>query len=98
MAVPEALEFAESVPQAVPLQPAPERVQVTPLFCESFCTVAVKLCDCPVCTDALVGDTLTLIAGGVVMVIAAAALFVVSATDVAVTVTVAGLGAAAGAV
>ena len=98
IAAPEALVFAESVPQAAPLQPEPDRVQVTPLFCESFCTVAVKVCDWPVCTDALVGDTPTLMAGAAVIVIAAAALFVVSATDVAVMVTVAGLGAAAGAV
>jgi hypothetical protein len=98
MAVPEALEFAESVPQAAPLQPEPERVQLTPLLCESFCTVAVKACDWLVCTDALVGDTLMLIAGGAVIVIAAAALFVVSVTDVAVMVTVAGLGAVGGAV
>ena len=28
-----------SVPQAVPLQPLPETDQLTPLFCESFCTV-----------------------------------------------------------
>src|ERR1700745_3680400 len=98
MAVPEALELAETVPQAAPLQPEPERGQVTPLFCESFGTVAVKACDWPVCTDALVGDTLMLIAGGAVIVIAAAALFVVSVTDVAVMVTVAGLGAVGGAV
>ena len=95
---PEALEFAESVPQAAPLQPEPERAQLTPLFCGSFCTVAVKVCDCPVCTDALVGETLTLIGGGVVIVIVAAAVLVLSATDVAVTVTVAGLGAVGGAV
>ena len=98
MAVPDGLELFESVPQAAPLQPEPDRVQVTPLFCGSFCTVAVKVCDCPVCTDALVGDTLMLIAGGAVIVIAAAALFVVSVTDVAVMVTVAGLGAVGGAV
>jgi len=36
MGEPEALEFAERVPHALPEQPAPERVQVTPLFCESF--------------------------------------------------------------
>ena len=36
MAVPEALEVAESVPQVTPVQPVPESDQVTPLFCESF--------------------------------------------------------------
>ncbi len=30
------------VPQAEPEQPEPERVQVTPLLAESFCTEAVK--------------------------------------------------------
>ena len=92
-------EFAESVPQAAPLQPEPERLQVTPLFCESFCTVAVKLCDCPVCTDALVGDTLMLTGGGgTVMVMVAVAVLVASATDVAVSVTIAGFGTPVGAV
>jgi hypothetical protein len=32
MATPEALEAAESVPQAAPLHPAPESDQFTPLF------------------------------------------------------------------
>lgn len=45
---PDALELLETEPQAAPLQPAPESVQVTPLFCASFCTVAVKLSLCPV--------------------------------------------------
>jgi hypothetical protein len=44
MATPEALEAAESVPQAAPLHPAPESDQVTPLFCASLETVAVKFC------------------------------------------------------
>jgi hypothetical protein len=43
MATPEALEAAESVPQAAPLHPAPLSDQVTPRFCESFCTVAVRV-------------------------------------------------------
>jgi hypothetical protein len=41
IAVPEALEVADKLPQAAPLQPAPLSVQLTPLFCASFCTVAV---------------------------------------------------------
>ena len=99
MGVPEALELFESVPQAAPLQPEPDRVQVTPLFCGSFCTVAVKACDCPVCTDALAGDTLMLTGGGgTVMVMVAVAVLVESATDVAAIVTIAGLGTPVGAV
>jgi hypothetical protein len=38
-----------SVPQAVPEHPVPERAQVTPLFCESFCTEAVKLPEVDTC-------------------------------------------------
>jgi hypothetical protein len=45
MAVPEALEAAEIVPQAPGLQL--ESDQDTPLLCESLTTVAVKLCVCP---------------------------------------------------
>lgn len=98
MAVPDTLELLESVPQAAPLQPDPERLQLTPLLCESFCTVAVKVCDCPVCTDALAGDTLTLTGGGgTVIVMVAVAVLVASATDVAVSTTIAGLGTPAGA-
>ena len=51
MAVPEALEVAESVPQAAAVQPLPVSVQLTPWFCESFWTVAVKLCDWLTATD-----------------------------------------------
>lgn len=90
-------EVAESVPQAAPLQPGPVSAQVTPLFCLSFCTVAVKLCICPVCSETRSGETLTLTGGaGAVTVTVATAFFVVSATDVAVSVTVAGLGTAVG--
>jgi hypothetical protein len=34
----------ESVPHVMPLQPVPERLQLTPMFWESFVRVAVKLC------------------------------------------------------
>jgi hypothetical protein len=98
IAVPEALEAADKVPQAAPLQPAPDNVQFTPLFCESFVTVAVKFCVSPVCTLALVGATLTAITGVAVTVIVTALCFVPSATEVAVNVIVAGLGTLAGAV
>jgi hypothetical protein len=58
---PDALEVAESVPQALPLHPAPDSVQVTPRFAESLRTVAVNCCvPVPASTLALVGDTLTL--------------------------------------
>ena len=85
-----------SVPQAVPEQPEPDRAHVTPLFAVSLLTVAVKFCVEPVETLAVEGDTATLIAAPV-MVIAAEDDFVLSATDVAVSVTVAGEGAVAGA-
>jgi hypothetical protein len=87
-----------NVPQATPVQPVPDIVQVAPLFAESFCTVAVKLVDCDTRTDAEVGFTVTEIAaGGVVIVTVVLADFVLSAIDVALSVTVAGLGAVAGA-
>ena len=96
MEAPLLLEVAESVPQAVPVQPAPESAQVTPLFCESFETMALKLAVRPVCRDMVLGVTLT--ETGAVIVIVEEALLVVSATAVAVTVTVAGLGILTGAV
>ena len=99
MAVPDALEVVESVPQDAPEQPAPVNVQVTPLFCVSFCSVAVMLCVCPVCTEALAGATATVIADALaVMVTCAAAVLIDCACEMAVTVTVAGDGTAAGAV
>ena len=85
-----------SVPQVLPEQPEPDSVHVTPLFAESFFRVAVKFCVEPVETLAVEGDTDTLIAAPA-MVIAAEDDFVLSATDVAVSVTVAGEGAVAGA-
>jgi hypothetical protein len=98
MAAPEALDEADTAPQLEPLQPAPDSPQVTPLFCESFCTVAVNVWVPPTVTFAVVGDSVTTIAAGFgVMLIVAAADFVVSLTDVAVSVTVAGAGAFVGA-
>src|SRR5208337_1833242 len=47
------------VPQAAPEHPAPERDQVTPLFCESFCTEAVKLPPVETCKEVDVGLTET---------------------------------------
>jgi hypothetical protein len=99
MAVPEALVDAESFPQAAPEQPLPESVQLTPLFCVSLPTVAVKFFVPPgVCTLAEAGDTPTEIAAALAMVIVAAADFDTSVTEVAVSVTVAGDGIVTGAV
>src|SRR5271163_2956373 len=95
MATPEALDAAESVPQVLPVQPAPASVHVTPLFCASLDTVAVKLLVCPTCTVALVGATTT--ETGAVIVMVTALVRVPSAIEVAVSVTVAGLGMFAGA-
>ena len=99
MGVPEADDAADSVPQLVPLQPDPDKDQLTPLFCASFCTVAVKTCVLPVCTLALGGVTLTEIgAGAAAMVRVAISDLVLSATAIAVSITVAGFGTLTGAV
>ena len=89
-----------SVPQAAPVQPVPESDQVTPLFCVSFCNCAVNGAVKETCTEVESGVTPTEIGGGagVVMVIDAEAVFVLSATEVAFSAIVAGLGAVAGAV
>lgn len=42
IATPEALAAAERVPHVAPAQPAPDNAQLTPLFCVSLVTVAVK--------------------------------------------------------
>jgi hypothetical protein len=85
-----------SVPQAVPLQPAPPSAQETPRFSKSSETIAVKFCVVPTSTVGLAGEMETVIADSTVTV--AVPLRVGSATEVAVTVTVAGAGALAGAV
>jgi hypothetical protein len=87
-----------SVPQTVPLHPLPASDQVTPLFCESFCTVTVKFRVALVFTPAIIGETVTTIADAPVKVIVAVVDFVPSSLDVAVSVTVAGPGRVAGAV
>ena len=100
IAVPDALEVADSVPQVAPEHPVPVSVQVTPLFSASFCTVAVMVWVWPVCTDTATGFTDTTIAGGAALVTVnvVTAVLVTSATDLAVSVTAAGVGALAGAV
>jgi hypothetical protein len=85
----------EIVPQALPEQPLPLTLQVT-LVLDVPLTVAVNCCVFPATTCALPGETLTTIACR--MVTAAVADLLVSATEVTVTLTCAGLGTAAGAV
>jgi hypothetical protein len=79
-----------SVPQVAPLQPLPESDHVIPRLPGSLLTLAVKpwlwLC----CTLAVGGETLTETAASTVTLADVAR--VGSATEVAVTVTVAGLG------
>ena len=88
-----------SVPQAAPLQPAPERDQVTPLLCVSFASDAVKLCvPLPAGRVALGGESEMVMAAPVLRVIVAALDFVPSRFEVAVRLTAAGFGSTAGAV
>jgi hypothetical protein len=54
MAIPDGLVDAESVPHIEPMHPAPDKAQVTPLFCASFVTVAVNCAVAEVTTEALV--------------------------------------------
>src|SRR6201996_727372 len=100
-ATPDALDAGETVPHAAPVQLVPDSVQFTPLFAESFCSVAANVCVPPVITLAIDGATTTEIADAgapAVNVIVATADFVESSTAVAVSVTVGGFGTAAGAV
>ena len=53
---PDALEFAERVPHVAPLHPEPASIQLTPLVALLFATVAVNVADCPVYTEANVGE------------------------------------------
>ena len=100
-ATPDALDAGETVPHAAPVQLVPDNVQLTPLFDESFCSVAANVCVPPVATLTIDGATTTEIADdrkAAVNVIVAMADFVESSTAVAVSVTVGGFGSAAGAV
>lgn len=100
IAVPDALVAAEIIPQVAAVQPVPDSAQVTPWFAESPVTVAVKL-EVPLTTTIAVvceSETATPAVAPAVIVIVAAADFVPSVTDVAVIVTVAGLGTVPGAV
>jgi hypothetical protein len=83
------------VPHVEPLQPAPEIVQLTAVFAVPV-TVALNCCWAPITSFAEVGVTET--ATPLTTVTVAVADFVVFAFEVAVTITVAGLGIVVGAV
>ena len=83
------------MPHADPEQPLPEMLQVTAVF-EVFATVAENCWVFPANTETLSGEMVTDTGNETVTV--ADADFVVSAFEVAVTVTCAGLGTEAGAV
>ncbi len=74
------------------------KVHVTPLLAGSLVTVAVNCWVPLIATVGFVGEMLTLMGGATVTVIVAEADMVGSATEVAVSVTAAGVGTLAGAV
>jgi hypothetical protein len=84
-----------TVPQEAPLQPVPEIVQVT-LESAAFWTDAVNCSVEPMLTDGAAGEIVMITAAMTVTV--AVADLEESAMDVAMTLTVAGLGTLAGAV
>jgi len=94
-ATPDALDAGATVPQVAPVQPVPDSVHVTPCFAGSLATVAVNVVVAFVITFTAVCDKLTTIGTST---LTAVAVFVESVTDVAVTVTSAGLGTFGGAV
>ena len=97
MAAPLAVVAGAIVPQpGEHTAPPCVSVQLTPLLLASFATVAVNCWLAVTVTFAVVGETETAI-GGVTVAVAVAD-FVVSATEIAVTVTCAGVGTADGAV
>ncbi len=87
-----------TVPQAAPVQPVPDNDQLTPWLPASLVTVAAKVAEAPTGRLAVVLESVTVIAGAGVTVIAEAAVLVASVREVAVSVTLAGLGRAVGAV
>src|SRR5262249_40429134 len=96
---PDALVAPDKLPHVAPLQPEPESAQLTPSFDESPLTVAVKVVVAFATTVTVVRERgPETPAGSALIVIAAEADFVPSLTDVAVIVTVAGVGTLAGAV
>src|SRR5260370_597330 len=94
--VPDAVEAGETEPQAAPVQPVPDNVQVTLGVVEgSFVTVGVMVVELPAFTVAVVGATATVIAGTVMV---AVPVLVLSAMEVAVRVTAKLLATGPGAV
>ena len=85
------------LPQAAPVQPLPVKLQVTPPSAASLVTAAVNCCALLTSTLAETGETETDIAGETILMLAEA-VFPSSVTEVAVSVTVAGIGATLGAV
>jgi hypothetical protein len=85
----------ETVPHAVPEQPAPATLQVTPVIVVPV-TLAANCCPCPAAICAEVGEMLTAICWTIVAV--AVLDFVESATEVAVMKTNEGDGGVDGAV
>jgi hypothetical protein len=81
----------------VPTQPIPLTLHVTDVF-EVPVTVAENCCCPPVARTTWLGDTVTETVAGEPMVSVEVALAVTSASEIAVTVTVAGEGEVAGAV
>jgi hypothetical protein len=98
VAIPVVVVRGKTVPHVAPAHPAPVTVYVTPLLPVSFVNVAVNVCVPLTVTLAVVGATETVIGGAAVIVTVAEADLVGSATEVAVTVRVAGVGTVAGAV
>ena len=89
--------LAVTMPQAAPLQPAPETLHRTAMFPVPV-TVAVNCC-CPFTETCVVGgEIMTVTPAADTMITLAEADFVGSATDVAVTVAADGLGTVGGAV
>lgn len=83
------------MPQFAPLHPAPSKRQVT-AWLKLLTTVAVNCCVCPTRTFAVVGE-MDITVGGITVTVDVSN-FVLSAFEVAVTVTVGGVGTVAGAV
>ena len=84
----------EIVPQVAPLQPVPDSVQVTAVF-DVPVTEAANCCVVPTVVDTLAGVTATTITGTIIRF--ADADLVGSTTLVAITLTLAGVGATDGA-
>ena len=100
-AAPDAVELEDRVPHVAAVQAADpdDSVQVTPSLLLSLVTVAVNVNVLPAGTEAVVGVIATTMGtGAAVTVMVATADFVVSATDVAVSVTVVAAVTLAGAV